>query len=428
MRHFCFLATLAVLSSAATIPSAAQAAGQAKSSADPLAQLARQAVEPQGADAAIAKLRAQGPAGLNALLAAHRGAIEEATRSTTTLEGERLEHWQRLRHAIDAVGGQRDCYASGLYWYTDFDQALTAAKLAGKPILSLRLLGRLTDEYSCANSRFFRTTLYSNQEVANLLGEQFILHWQTVRPVPIVTVDFGDGRTLRRTVTGNSAHYVLSSDGQPLDAIPGLYGPQAFMRLLASAGELARTVMSAGDASQRTLIIAEYHRRRGELLDRAWQRDMTQLNGTKSPSRLAAASPAEASDAIWNRVALLHATSATLDESSRRLIESQHPTAVATMEVAVTKAVVESPLAGLIRGLQNSIALDTVRNEYLLHRQIHDWFVAGEIGELPSLNERVYATLFRTPSSDPWLGLLPQGYTALENDGVVADSTVAANP
>jgi len=31
----------------------------------------------------------------------------------------------------------------------------------------------------------------------------------------------------------------------------------------------------------------------------------------------------------------------------------------------------------------------------------------------------VYAELFLTPSSDPWLGLLPGAYTGLENDGVV---------
>ena len=36
----------------------------------------------------------------------------------------------------------------------------------GKPILSLRLLGKLTDEFSCANSRFFRTVLYPNAEVS----------------------------------------------------------------------------------------------------------------------------------------------------------------------------------------------------------------------------------------------------------------------
>jgi hypothetical protein len=35
------------------------------------------------------------------------------------------------------------------------------------------------------------------------------------------------------------------------------------------------------------------------------------------------------------------------------------------------------------------------------------------------LNERVYAQLFLTPGSDPWLGLLsPDVYTALEGGGI----------
>ena len=48
-------------------------------------------------------------------------------------------------------------YTSQLYWYTDLEAAKAQAKRLGKPILSLRLLGKLTDEFSCANSRFFRT-------------------------------------------------------------------------------------------------------------------------------------------------------------------------------------------------------------------------------------------------------------------------------
>jgi hypothetical protein len=150
---------------------------------------------------------------------------------------------------------------------------------------------------------------------------------------------------------------------------------------------------------------------------------MARLRGGKSATRLVAASPAEATEAVWNRVAMLHVTSAELDESSRRLIESQHPTAFASIETAMTKSAGEFPLARLVRGLQDSIALDTVRNEYLLHRRIHAWFAAGDVRDVPAFNERVYAELFLTPSDDPWLGLLPAGYTGLENNGVVA-----ANP
>ena len=66
------------------------------------------------------------------------------------------------------------------------------------------------------------------------------------------------------------------------------------------------------------------------------------------------------------------------------------------------------------------MALDTVKNEYTLHRQIHDWFAAGETpDDVDALNERVYAELFLTPPSDPWLGLAPGDvYTALDGGGL----------
>jgi hypothetical protein len=141
----------------------------------------------------------------------------------------------QLRATLDAICQQKDCDASRLYWYKDLEAAKTASKGSGKPILSLRLLGNLNDELSCANSRFFRTALYPNAGVSQLLRDRFILHWQPERPVPKVTIDFGDGRKLEQTLTGNSIHYVLDSDGRPIDAIPGLYSPQVFLENLKDA-------------------------------------------------------------------------------------------------------------------------------------------------------------------------------------------------
>jgi hypothetical protein len=62
----------------------------------------------------------------------------------------------------------------------------------------------------------------------------------------------------------------------------------------------------------------------------------------------------------------------------------------------------------LMENLRRSIAADTERNEYDLHRRVHEWFARGEVRDLESLNERVYDELFLTPSSDPWLGLAPE--------------------
>ena len=141
------------------------------------AVLARKAVseDPAEASAAINELRALGPAGLEALMIEHADHIN--IRVQDPVIGNTPE-WERLTHALDEVGQQKNNFISGLYWYTDFEEAKKAARESGKPILSLRLLGNLTDELSCANSRFFRTVLYPNAQVRDVLRNRFVLHWK----------------------------------------------------------------------------------------------------------------------------------------------------------------------------------------------------------------------------------------------------------
>jgi hypothetical protein len=406
-------------------------------------------------------LRNQGPAGLQILLDQY-AAVQKAIQAKRESAGggefslERLTAAAGLlEEAIDRVAGQRYAHKSGLYWYTDFEQAKTAAKKQGKPILSLRMLGNLTEDLSCANSRFFRTTLYANSEVSRRLRERFVLHWQSVRPVPRITIDFGDGRKLERTITGNSIHYVLTPQGEVVDALPGLYGPAAFLRTLEPAEHIANMGHTASPEKFDSLL-REYHAARLAELRKKWQADLQQVGGATtitpvSQPTLSSATPTAAAaahvarpkslvempmlaammrpapdmisttdEALWQRIAVLHRDDGDLDEASVALIRSQNPTAAAAGRLAITKVRVEDPVLRMLRDLSSSIALDTVRNEYQLHSQIHGWFLAGEQGELPALNERVYAELFLTPSSDPWLGLAaPGAYTALPNAGVV---------
>jgi hypothetical protein len=88
--------------------------------------------------------------------------------------------------------------------------------------------------------------------------------------------------------------------------------------------------------------------------------------------------------------------------------------------VAVTKRIAEDPLVRMLAKLHASIAVDTVRNEYDLHRRLHQWWATGTAPQdVEQLNDKVYAELFLTPRSDPWIGLLPADvYSGLENNGV----------
>ena len=377
-----------------------------------LRDLARQAIESEGAEAdlAIHTLRDAGPHGLEVLVETHADFIRQVRESGGVPSKERSEAWKRLVSALDAVGQQRDCYASRLYWYTDFEKAKAAAKAQGKPILSLRLLGKLDEEFSCANSRFFRTVLYANEEVSKTLRDRFILHWKSVRPVPKVTIDFGDGRKLERTITGNSIHYILDSDGQPVDALPGLYGPKAFLKGLSQAEQPAKeSMMLAG--KQRGESLRRYHLERLQSLKSAYAADLEKIG----------AGQALGEDAIWKKIAELRPQDSQLDAGSRSLMRAKSSTARDASRLSLSKAVVEDPLLRQIAVFQRTIGEDTVRNEYQLHRKLHEWFLdrAWWDDNLQNLNEKVYAELFLTPASDPWLGLKPQNiYPALTDEGI----------
>ena len=126
----------------------------------------------------------------------------------------------------------------------------------------------------------------------------------------------------------------------------------------------------------------------------------------------------------WNLIASFHAEESRLDSFSKKVIRGQNPVAAAAGRLSRSKSLIEDPVLKMLVSYEASIALDSVRNEYLIHRRIHEWFCRFDFEpEVEKLNERVYAELFLTPSSDPWLGLAPEDvYTALPNGGVVAEA------
>jgi hypothetical protein len=244
--------------------------------------LARQAVSenPKESGPAILELREMRQAGLDALFEVYADEIKRFANGADNQN----PSWQRLTAALDGVSQQRNSYASRLYWHTDFEQAKQAARASGKPILSLRLLGNLSEEYSCANSRFFRTVLYANKTVADVLRERFVLHWKSVRPAPRVTIDYGDGRKLERTLTGNSIHYILDAEGRVVDALPGLYGPQAFLRGITQAEAVAKQTLGQTN-EQRANALNRFHRDRVDAITKAWTADAQKL-GAKIPESI----------------------------------------------------------------------------------------------------------------------------------------------
>ncbi|MHC4830654.1 MAG: hypothetical protein ACYTFT_09935 [Planctomycetota bacterium] len=397
------------------------------------------------ADWLIHQLRADRQEGVDAL----RARLEKVRATEPSVD--RDAKLARLTRAIDEVAQQLGAENSGLFWFTDLEEAKAHANTAGKPILSLRLLGKLTEELSCANSRFFRAILYADPEVSHAMREGFVLHWSSERDAPRITIDFGDGRIMTRTITGNSAHYVLDQKGRVLDALPGLYGPATFRAGLERARALHA---SLGEPGEHPMVrLAKYHNEGLEALTAAWRADLAAIgvNPTGVALRLTEAGAANhrvrsrvpAPEAAMRAVGksmvempVLAAMEIDEVETLRASTTDTHLSTIAELlahrtaarlspaseAIARAEATEVSAADALIAKLHRSIARDTVHNEYRLHTQIHRWL--AEISEpapptLAVFNERVYRELFLTPREDAWLGLHdPSVFTAISGAGL----------
>jgi hypothetical protein len=367
----------------------------------------------------------------------------------------------QLAYEIDRVAAQRYATVSRLYWYTDLDAAERAAKTSNRPILALRMLGRLDEEFSCANSRLFRTVLYANTEVSKLLRDHFILYWSTERPVPKVTIDMGDGRTITRTTTGNSAHYVLDANGNVLDVLPGLYTPAVFKQELTKSLELAARVRGL-DANRRKVAIQSFHRTALQQRAEQWAKIAggTFERGDRSfVTRLEKAQRATMSKMIMEAPDLtsfgMKPGTISRDEVDawaaigvklwnldggrgnlpRRIGFDEHarprPQAFGTFDQRSMTLIAwlhdhgqkpsgEAQIARMIARLEYSVIADTALDELQLRQQIRSHLIGSrEIPSFDKLNEWIYAEVFHTPKSDPWLGLVPRtDFTGLPGDGV----------
>jgi hypothetical protein len=381
--------------------------------------LARAALD--GDASAVTRLRALGQPGLDALV--------ELRRSLSSVPplyvGEptpAVKAWEAL---VDSVARQRFASASGLYWHTDLEAATARARRENKPILSLRLLGDLDEDLSCANSRFFRTILYPDPVISEALHDGWVLHWESVRKAPRIEIDFGDGKKLTRTITGNSLHYAMTADGEVTDVMPGMIGPQAFAAWLTGAAERTAAIdalptTERGEAIRRRL--------NGELtasLD-AWSAALGAIGIAEVPRALedlAAKTDdaAVASLASERRVRISDEAAMLVEPMMLAGREVDRPStrlAPAAMRVAVLKAVVEAPMLRLLTPVEGTLARDEVKNVFEMRSQLLTILASDATYQkhtgVPALTAAIYARAFLSPLDDPWMGLAPADvFTAL---------------
>jgi hypothetical protein len=107
--------------------------------------------------------------------------------------------------------------------------------------------------------------LFSNEQVARFINQNFEPAWEMVRPVPLVRIDFGNGNVVTRTLHGNIAGYVCVPDGQVADIVPGIYTPPAYQAALEPVRRLAVDVARL-ERAERQNRLRDYHQRQATQL------------------------------------------------------------------------------------------------------------------------------------------------------------------
>lgn len=100
--------------------------------------------------------------------------------------------------------------------------------------------------------------MFSNEDVAKSINTLFEPVWQSVREVPILRLDFGNGNVITRTLHGNIATYVCTADGQVVDVLPGIYTPETYMLELGQMNNLVKYIDQEGQVKRNDLL-KDYH-------------------------------------------------------------------------------------------------------------------------------------------------------------------------
>jgi len=147
-------------------------------------------------------------------------------------------------------------------WHPDYQSAVLGAARSRKPILLFQLVGALDESLTETHARLARTVLFSAPEIALFIMSTFEAAWQSVRSVPTVHIDFGNGKALTKPLHGNIATYLCTADGAVLDVLPGIYDPQSYLFRLQQFEALHDLYLKEGWSG-----VSRYHAERSRLLN-----------------------------------------------------------------------------------------------------------------------------------------------------------------
>ncbi|HEY9772355.1 MAG TPA: hypothetical protein V6C81_00945 [Planktothrix sp.] len=211
-----------------------------------------------------------------------------------------------------------------------------------------------------------RTVLFSDKTLAAYVNSNFEPAWKSVRPVPIVKIDFGYGTKITRTLHGNIASLVCNADGNILDILPGMYAPEPYIKKL---DEIRVQTIGLRDLVK----MREYHDK---------------------------------------QILVLHEKGFfKVPDFSKALIERPVKEVILNQANIDTKNVqaflnAEYPGLGNERDALKGLVTDTINNEAVRRRAIHERLLSGTT-EPKDITSWLYKSVLHVDLDDPYLGLGP---------------------
>jgi hypothetical protein len=219
--------------------------------------------------------------------------------------------------------------------------------------------------------------LFSNDRVAMAINRAFEPVWESVRPVPIVRIDFGNGNVITRTLHGNIASYVCAADGQVLDILPGIYAPTMYQQKLYQLRLLANYVDQEGK-EKRNIRLAAYHKGQAEALAKQ-----------EVPPQFVNIAPVTKALIETGFEAMLMAGGKSAGHAAGPARKAVEPKLDSAEDLAGWKLLAE----------------DTQINESVRRRQIHEMLAKAETARPEKLTKWLYKEVLHADLDDPYLGL-----------------------
>lgn len=231
--------------------------------------------------------------------------------------------------------------------------------------------------------------LFSNEIVATQINLYFEPVWESVRAVPMVTIDFGNGTVVRRTLHGNVATYVCNAQGHVLDILPGIYEPPTYVDRLKQLHLVHKMVAQTGYGGDVDAILQNYHRRQFEALQsegthlRLEEHTRFSITRAEGPTRI------------------------ILQPARRIAARGNVPPGAAAVHVSTNRKNVPDDLASW-----EALARDTEVNEVVRRKAIHE-YLTDKSGLRPAdVKNWIYREVLHADLDDPYLGL---GHVLFDN-------------